>query len=233
MEFLKISVKELNRYKTFLKDEKGTAVLVEAAFIYPVVITIVITLIYMGIYAYETAVLEERAREEAVMTARSISFVGYDELGDIYSGYDFIKNSGEPGLSEISRAYRKNSPYRYLTCKKADSEFAVSAEKYAENLVLPAVYTDSMVYVRRHILNREIKAEIEKRVSMPKVLEYAGVNRNHTIYVAASALTYDPAEFIRNTDITYDTVKIVSDKTGLTEKINNIKDKIKEFISKK
>ena len=57
--------------------------MIEAAFVYPVVILAAAALIYLGIYVFEISYLDSRAKATAVMAAKTISFTGYDELGDI------------------------------------------------------------------------------------------------------------------------------------------------------
>jgi hypothetical protein len=66
----------------FFKDEKGAALLVEAAFIYPIVIIVVVFMIYLGMFVYESAVIHDMAATTSMMAAKSVSFPGYDELGD-------------------------------------------------------------------------------------------------------------------------------------------------------
>lgn len=214
------------RYKFFLENERGAVSVVEAALVYPVVILTVTSLIYLGIYISETAFLNDKARMTAVMVAKNISFTGLDELGDVYDGYDFI--DGKISIAQINRAYEDNRPYRYLTGTEVDGGFADNAEKYAAGLVSRAVGTECTVDVKRNIFSREVTVEIEKKVSMPSVFEYIGLNRVHTIHASSSAVTSDPAEFVRNTDITMN----ISEKLGINEKLSQVRDRIGEFLKK-
>jgi hypothetical protein len=211
-------------FKKFFKDEGGAVQLTEAALVYPVVMMAVILFIYIGIYVFETAYLYDMAKMTAVTAAKTISFAGYDELGDIYSVYDFITDGSFPEKEQVNNAYKDNRPYRYIINDTVDSRFSEAAEKYAEGLIYQAHDVQCNIDVRQHMFSREVKVNIEKSVSFPGFFRMFGIGNEQVISVCASAFTSDPAEFVRNTDIAVN--------TGIDEKLSGIREKVTAFIEK-
>lgn len=209
----------------FAKDERGAVRIIEAALVYPAVIITVTALIYLGINVFESAMLSDRARITAVMAARNIAFSGYHELGDVYSGYDFAGSSG-PSASEIRKMYISSRPYRYIIPSETDRKFSEGAEKYASELVYTPDSAECTIYTENSISGRKVKVSIVKDISLPGVIKLSGADERYRISVSASAFTSDPAEFVRNTDLVMD----VSEETGLTEKISELRSAVSGLL---
>ena len=220
------------RFKRFLKEQRGSVQVIEAAFVYPVVILAAAALIYLGIYVFEISYLDSRANATAVMAAKTISFTGYDELGDIYTGFGLNPGDDKPGREQVRKAYEKNSPYRYLGAGEADERFSEMTGGYASGLLFASADTDCSIDVSRKMFGREVEVKIRKRIALPSVLGLAGADCFRTIEFSATAETSDPAEFIRNTDLVMGTAKEIAEATGADEKISDIKKKITGALKK-
>ena len=174
------------RFKRFLKEQRGSVQVIEAAFVYPVVILAAAALIYLGIYVFEISYLDARAKATAVMAAKTISFTGYDELGDIYTGFGLNPGDDKPGREQVRKAYEKNSPYRYLGAGEADERFSEMTGGYASGLLFASADTDCSIDVSRKMFGREVEVKIRKRISLPSVLGLAGADCFRTIEVSAT-----------------------------------------------
>ena len=213
----------MSKLKRFAEDQNGAASIVEAALIYPVVIMTVVLMIYIGVYMLESSLLKDMAGKTAVMAGRTISFPGYNELGDMYSGQpDFAWSEDGPSISRINSAYNKSVPYRYIVLGDADSGLLRSTEKFASEFLFSSDSPECTIDVKRHVLSRRINVKIKKEVSMPQIFKYLGINDNYNINVSASAITSDPAEFIRNTDITVNFAGYLAEKFNFSDKLSAV-----------
>lgn len=222
-------MKLLKKSENFLRDERGAASVIEAAFIYPVTVLVVAALIFMGIYVFEAVFLDVRAQMTADMAAKNISFSGYDELGDTFSVYDFLDDGIAPGKSRVNKAYEDRKPYRYFTKTDVDGRYKEEAEKYAGGLFF-AANTECSVEVNRHMFGRQVTVTMSENIRMPGFFRIIGLREDYQLSVSSSALTSDSAEFIRNTDLAVDTAEFISEKTGAKEKFSDMREKISEFL---
>ncbi len=211
--------------RNFSRNERGAVSVIEAAIIYPVVILTVAVMLYIGIYIYETALLKDKAENTAVQAAKSISFAGYNELSEgEYNTSDNIS------FSLINSAYEDNKPYRYIVKGKVSDKFSKDAADYASGLIISSDSVNCDIEVKRHLLNREVKVTINKNIAMPQMFSLLEMNAEYGIHVCASALTSDPAEFIRNTDFTVNTVTYLSERFHINEKLQPLREKITELL---
>lgn len=211
--------------RNFFRNESGAVSVIEAALVYPVVILTVAVMLYIGIYIYETALLKDKAENTAVQAAKSISFAGYNELTG-----DKDDTSEKISVSKINRAYEENKPYRYIVKGNVSDKFSNDASDYASGLILSSDSVNCDIEVKRHLLNREVKVTINKNIAMPQMFSFLRMDSEYGIHVCASALTSDPAEFIRNTDFTVNTVTYLSDRFHINEKLQPLREKITELL---
>lgn len=215
----------------FFRSQKGAVSVVEAALVYPVVIISCIALIYAGIFMYESAVLESRAASVAVLTAKNISFSGLEKLAD--DGYsERMKFENDISRGKVRRAYRDNAPYRYLITSEISSETEKKAIRYAADTILPAYSEKCRIDVIPNFLSREVRVRISRKVMLPHLFEIIGVEDSRSVGVSARALVSDPAEFLRNTDIAFDTAGYISERFGLDKKKDLLMEKIKTALER-
>ena len=216
----------------FLKDEKGAVAVIEAALVYPVVIFTVVTLIYMGMYIYDASLLNDRARIAAETAAKTVTFTGYEELGDVYSTLELDPKSPAPDRTHVDKYYSESSPYRYFVNGKADDRFAAKVCDYASDGLFRGTGVTCTVDVNRRLFDREVVVTVEKSVSLPGILRLSGVKTGGKMTATASAVTSDPAEFVRNTDLVMEAATVIGNKTGINSKLSGVRDRISEVLGK-
>lgn len=220
------------RKSDFLKDESGAVQIIEAAVIYPIVITAVLAMLWLGMYVLESALVSDRAKAAADMAAKTLVFSGCDELGDIYSSCGFKISDEHPDVKAVERAYDRNNPYRYFITGKADERFSSLTEEYASGLLFPTSDVTCTINVKRRMFDREVEVTAEKYISVPGVFRLIGLDEHMKISASASAVTSDPAEFIRNTDLAVNAADILGDMTGAGEKISDIRSRLSGILEK-
>jgi len=218
--------------ENILKDEKGSVQVIEAALVYPVVIFTVVTLIYMGMYIFDASLLNDRARMAAVTAAKTVTFTGYDELGDVYSSLELDPKAPAPDRAHVDKYYSESSPYRYFVNGKADDRFAAKVCDYASDGLFRGTGVTCTVDVRRKLFDREVVVTVEKNVSLPGILRLSGVRTGRKMTATASAVTSDPAEFVRNTDLAMDAASFIGNKTGINGKLAGVRTRISEALGK-
>ncbi len=219
--------------KGFFREEKGAVQVTEAALVYPLVILTLVALIYIGMYVFEVSYMSDRARSAAVTAAKTLTFAGYDELGDIYSRAGLRPEDTPPDKYHVEKAYSGGKPYRYFSEISADSRFKQYTEAFASDMLFYSPDVVCTVDVQRRLFDRQVVVTAEKSISLPGVLKVTGVGTGRKISVSASAVTADPAEFIRNTDLTVDAAVFFGEKTGITDALSGIRGKISSVLKKK
>lgn len=209
----------------FLHSEKGAVSVIEASVIYPVVVLTVIALVYIGMYIFEVSYLNDRARSVASLASKTLVFTGYDELGDIYTHTGFRAGDVKPDRNHVSKAYSEGSPYRYLVNGSVDDRFTENTMKYVSDGLFVPSDAGCTVSVNRRMFDRRVDVSIEKDIRMPGILKSVGAGNDMKITVNASAVTSDPAEFVRNTDLTFRVAEILGSRTGITEKLAGLRSK--------
>lgn len=209
----------------FIKDEKGAASVVEAAFIYPVIIISVIFLIYAGVYSLESVLLQSKADSVAMAASRSISFPGYSEL----RGEDILSFEDKPSVAAVRKSYEKLQPYRYLSKGKTDSRFSSVVSEYASGLFFNSSDIKCTVKAENHILNSRINVTVEKCITMPQLFDFIGFEQRSIIKAYSSSVVSDPAEFVRNTDLTAMAAEYIDGKYQISDKLSEFRSKLKDL----
>lgn len=222
----------MEKYDKFIKNERGAVQIIEAAFVYPIVVTAAAAMIYLGMYVFETALLNDRAEEAADMAARTLVFAGLDELGDIYENLGFSCDEDLPDRKAVEKAYDRSEPYRYFVSGQADERFAEAVNEYASGMLFPTSDVKCSIEVKRRMFDREVEVKAEKYISLPGVLSLCGINNRMKITASADSVTSDPAEFIRNTDLAVRSADMLAEKTGVSGKITDIGSRISDILGK-
>ena len=215
------------RKSDFIKDESGSVSVLEATFVYPIVILMVAAMIFIGVYVLEVTLLDLRTQMTADMIAKNISFAGYDELVDVYN---LTETADGPGKPAVNRAYDDREPYRYLGVQKADSRYEDSVKEYVSGLFFNSAAAECNIEIKRQMFGRKVIVSVHRDVKMPGFFSLAGLSDEYRMSVSSSALTSDSAEFVRNTDLTVETVNFISEKTRVKDKFSDMRDKISEIL---
>lgn len=224
--------KKLTRFKEFIREEKGAVSVIEAAAVYPVVILGVAALIYMGMFVFEVSYLDARAEKAAAAVAKTISFTGYDELGDIYTDSGLRREDSKPDRACVEKACASNRAYRYLVNGEADERFVSGIAEYSSGLLFSPGDITCSIEVERRLFDRQVNVTVEKGIRMPGVLRSIGIASHRRIRVCASAVSEDPAEFVRNTDLVLNAAELAGRKTGVSEKLSVVRRRISEILEK-
>ncbi len=214
------------------RSDRGSVSVIEAAVVYPLTVLSVVALIYTGMYVYDVSYLGDRAKSTAMTVSHTVAFAGYDRLGDVYSAAGMRTEDTRPDRRSVESAYSACRPYRYLRDYQADTRFSERISGYASGGIFSPEDISCSVEVRRRLFDREIVVTAEKEIRMPGVLRIMGAGGNRKMQVTASAVTSDPAEFIRNTDLTLRAADYIGVKTGIAGKVSEMRSKISGILGR-
>lgn len=190
-----------------IKKEKGAVEIVEAAFVFPIVIFVVIILIFFGNMLYQQSKVDAIAVEGA-------EFLAAQYAHPILQKENIPTNSTEVDVK----------PYRYLL---GDAEAEEAAKEYINDLLdktgtglfsgmginNPRVICE----VKNYVVYQKACVQIEYNIELLPMRLIDGVELFKYSNATATTAT-DSAEFIRNVDMILD----YSEQFGLTEKIQTM-----------
>lgn len=203
------------------KNDEGGMLIVEASIVFPVMFLVIFLMIFAG-----NAYLQ-KCRVEAIVNNLAIDGAAYcadPMLDDIESG-------SIPSLSEHD-VY----PYRYLlTGEMGNIEDDIYSELESkisgmssglfsgmkpQNYIIDVKYHNGFIYSK-------FSVDVEYKIQMP--VRLLGESEYISLAVASHAEmpVSDTSEFIRNVDMVGDYME----KFGVTEKINEMINKVKEWMS--
>lgn len=235
----------------FLCREDG-AELVEAAFIYPLVLLVISGLIYTGLFILQYMTVGAYAQKAALLAAREVAYPGYISLIDA----DNVSNSAiEIALDDYSKSVSSdenkangqiiNFPtaaydvharaYRYwkkdpLECgaledyqAKSILENILSAMVNQNAILVGKVDADITITCRNVIVAQYVTVDVEQDLVNNQLLRALGV-KNPSVHVSAVASANDTDEFIRNTDLVCDALEMIAKKLNID--VDSIRDKV-------
>lgn len=214
------------------KDEKGE-VIVEATFIYPVVLIIVAFLLLLGLYEMQGVLEYSQAQYVANYTVKSIRNPGYDFFGTVDDKkIDFVDIN--ENFKDIDRNNLRAKLYHRFLFSKDDCQSKMKAKirTLLNTGNLLNIDTNVNAICKKSILNTSVVISVTDSITMPKFLNYIGLNNKWERTVTATAVITDPAEFIRNTDLAIETVNNIFEKLGISDNINSLITKTKDFYNK-
>lgn len=225
----------------FKKDDTGASSVVEMTLIFPLVLFVMGFLIYMGSYVMQSVTIYNDAQRIAVAASREAGIPGYENLyqgAGVTSKADFNwPDNSAPAISVINALMSEHDPYRYWGSGFLDSSEISTLETNLERLVadnsfLASSNVDCTITTSNNILSQQVQVRVVKYISTPQLFQTLGIADNISIDVTATAVVGDPAEFIRNTDIVFDLLKIGSSGQTINEKIAIYKQKFSDVSAK-
>lgn len=209
-----------------LRSENGAVAIIEAAFVFPIVLFVVFFMIMAGEAYYQ------RARVECAVTEAAINGAARCENPMLSaSGGGSIPT--DPSAADVM-------PYRYIFTGEARSiaaEVSGELEKKVGSMK-PLLFrnmspTNVSVYIdpQMNILISSFPVECEFDIELPITLLFTGEPLAFNYSVSITTSIGDPAEFIRNVATVKD---IVERREGLTEMCGKIKealDKVGAYIN--
>ena len=206
------------------KNEYGAAE-VEATLILPMIIMMVLLSLYISLFICQRAILQANLETAAMYYRNSLtdSFVNVRESMGIYEEGDTESRKGS-----IYKANRPLNPYRGMFGNsKQMANFEDFFWSEANNLVDKDNITISCVY-KYYVIYEQIDVSAVQKFFIPIDLSYIGVGDSMEITATARVIAADHDGFINNVDYVID----ILEKTGVTQKIENIASKVGEVYNK-
>ncbi len=223
-----------------LQAEEGVASIIEATLIMPLITLIVGALLYMGCYVVQAVTMYSYSQRMAVEAARVIAYPGYEKFGDLSNTVDFVSIES----TSIQSIFGQDlNPYRYFSHSMLSDTQKTSMVKCVTRLVDDNAFIQSnasscTIEATNNIFNRKVEVVVTKSLPVPDWLEFIGVDPNSMdLKVSAVAVTSDPSEFVRNTDMVFDVASFIADtfKIGnktISEHIDVYKKKFSDMKAK-
>ncbi|MEG1752676.1 MAG: hypothetical protein RR234_02065 [Christensenella sp.] len=207
--------------KKLLKNEKGNAI-VEATFIFPIVILTTLAFYFLIIYMYNRVNLQKSLDLYMEVCSKSVAVANQD-----YGSPLSVTIKPTPLL-------KPKNPYRNFTSSNdLSDELEQAVLNYAKQGSLFASNNDDVnIQIKNYILFKEIKGSAARTFKMPINLSLIGIDSNVTIYAASRRMVQDHDEFMRNVDLVIDATSYFDEKYGISDKIGGIKDKVGKVFSK-
>lgn len=208
--------------KSKMKNNKG-AVIVEAAFILPMVIAIIIFLIYIALLQIEQSMVYSYTQILGQEICNSMCFPGYELLQnkerDEYSEENFVS---------LDNVYSIHDPYRYIfkdNINLYDYEqlLASEASKYS---IFEGSIKQPKITIKHELINTSVIVEAEYIIELPSIVRIVGIDRCLSTKISSVTYANDSSEFIRNIDLTCDVVSYLMKKYNLNIKTNDFYHKI-------
>ena len=194
----------MNIYKR-LKSQKGAVPIVEAAFVYPIVIFVVIILFYFGNLLYQQSKMD------------AIAVRGAEYLAAIYTNPILMEKNIPTDCTQVSI-----KPYRYLI---GNSEAEAKAKKYIQSLMnktgsgffsgMDMNGRVKMCKIKNYVVYQKACVQIDYSIKLLPMKFFDGLEIFQCSNGTTTAAT-DSAEFIRNVDMVMD----YSEEFGVSQKIN-------------
>lgn len=199
-----------------MKEEKG-AIMVEAAFIFPMVLLTVMALIYLGLYKLQEGAILYQVQKVARQSDYVVASPGYQELGRLDAkSFDFVQDPSAAQVTAYYGAYHSKLTHLYREIFGCTWTNKSKMSQYAGN-VMKSLYIfmgfdrmNSKVEIKRNFLSNSIKVTTSMEYPVPGVLRYFGWEGNVVILQSASAVSMNPADFIRDVDMAWDGIKALA-----------------------
>lgn len=201
-----------------MKDNEKGALIIEATFVFPIMLFILLFLIYMGNMFYMRSQVDTIATQAAIEAAARCA---------------------DPMLAEVEKTgtvpkvVNDVKPYHSLFQDKSGLE-AVQQETKKKLDRLGTGFFAGMgikqcnveLKYENHIFYSTVTSDIDYKIQFP--IRFLGDDEPAILQMHSSSVVpvTDTAEFIQNIDMAVDYM----DSTGLSEKLNNMKDKVSKFF---
>lgn len=205
-----------------IREESGVLI-VEAAYVFPIVFFVIFFLIYMGNAFYVRSMVDRIVCEE---TLAGVAYAEDPMLEDIEENGvpTSAKNMDiQPYASIFGHGKIEDSVKSKIKkqIKSAGSGFFVGMQPELTD-------SDISVKVKSYVVFSQIETSVQYKVNFPIKFIWTGETTVLTISSSYVAPIEDTSSFIRNVDM----VKDYSDALGITDKIKNQFSKVQEILDK-
>lgn len=224
--------------KDVLKRQDGAVAILEAAFIYPVVIMIIALLVYLGMYILQASFLNMRAQQLANIASRCLAYPGYEKLGPNLEGNDYTQIPDQSAIQSAVADYSLlKDAYRYWKFGTNNLQSDIR-EQLAQEYVSVVeqgsfLQTDISCEITsaNYIVTQYVIVHITGKPQYPQFLDYFGVGNVLSFDISVRAVAPDNAEFIRNSDMVIDFSEYLLEKFHLDGKFAEYMSRIKSFVN--
>lgn len=208
--------------KSLLKNDSAYAV-VEASFVFPVIILIFVMMIYIGMYVQAKVALQSAVQSAINMIAVEESDASVDVSSGAYMKRGgAYKNVYAKLFSSFSNGGNRGNLAKELI-KKNEGKYILLAKKDLKKIEYKEL---------NFIVYRECWLKATKEFKPPINLTWLGFPEVFEIKASAKAVIQDGDEFIRNTDIAVELGDKLLTRLGVKEKIGPVIEKIKKHKNK-
>lgn len=226
-----------------MKDEKTNynhveqgAIMVEAVMIFPIVVLAVMALIYLGLYKLQEGAILYQVQKVARQVDYQIASPGYQKLGELSAkSFDFPADPSQAQVTAYYAAYHETFTNLYreiFGCTWANSSrMSPYAESVMESLYIFTGFDNmtSQVRVKRNFLSNTVTVTTTMEYPVPGVLKYFNFQNQVLLRHEASAVSMNPADFIRDVDMAWDGIKALARVANVD--LDNYVTKFKKVIS--
>ena len=193
--------------RNFIDDTRGDGLIVEATFIFPIMIMFLAAIVLMSIYLPQRSLMQEAAQIAAVAVAtdRSDTWITFDAHGNR------IPLAGRPDNVYIV-AFRGRSAI--------ENQWSDRVQEMVENHIASGIgiTPNSDIAVNLHVINyfiyQSVTVTVTQTISVPINLSFIGFPREVVLIQEARAVVPNGAEFVRNIDIAMDLMDWVRSRFG-------------------
>ncbi|MCL2099458.1 MAG: pilus assembly protein [Oscillospiraceae bacterium] len=181
--------------KKFIKDTGGDAV-VEATFLFPIMILIFFALVLLSMYLPARASLQRATQQAASVVAdeKSDTWVLYDDAALSYGWKTDL-----PGV--YMSVFQK-----FLTAEDEEKIENIVRSTDAAQFITPPGSLDVSCSTVNYVIYKEITVTAVRTIPMPPALSFVGIPEEIIITVTSTATVQNSDEFIRNIDIITDVI---------------------------
>lgn len=205
----------------FQNGESG-AIIVEVAIYFPIVLAIVFSIIYYGMWMVQKSVIDFDAAKVADSAAKALSYEGWEylydnDMLDTDTSVDFHwrDGQGQPDASDVQEYYKAKKSLYLGHNINTQSYITALQELVNHTKVFPAQITECNVEVKNKLVTKTVCVTVKFGFQTPGIMRYLGV-KEKTIGMKSIGYEYtvNPTDFIRTADLAFDLGEFILDKMG-------------------
>lgn len=216
-----------------LKSENGAATIVEASIVFPIVFLIIIVLFIMGIFQLELATLQMKTDRIADTASRIIAQKAYAGYGKIDTGKIDFSSPVFLDDDQLKQMYADLDPYRYWG--NGSSQLNSQSQGELKNMFNKEQYVNAWILNKtmeikpqKSGLSNKVTVKVTLKTDFPDFIKVLGLPTEIKKDFTSVAYVSDTSEFIRNTDLVFDTAQTLASKFNISDKVTDFVNKIKK-----
>lgn len=227
-----MKLKILNSLKSSFKDESGAVSVVEAAYIFPIVFFILVFLIITSFYQLQKSSLQADAQRLSLAISKSKVDPEIIQLDGYISKHTDFKSL--PQIYPLGKNHLVNNPYRYLSSNIENEKIIESQINnfVQKNAFLSGPKITCEVECLNGFPNQTIIVTFKSQINFPGFLTDLGLPKINLLHVSGVSNVKDPAEFVRNVDLSFDAIDILKENSKIGKNFRSFVNEIGKVIPK-